>query len=68
MPKKSRLEYLVDNLNLNIKNNNLFGIGHYIALLEIEGYITEFEADCLIEGINNDRCTFPYSSFIKEDK
>ncbi|MCJ1763151.1 hypothetical protein MT414_14120 [Mammaliicoccus sciuri] len=68
MTEKSRLEHLVDNLNLNIKNNNPVEIGHYISLLEVEGFITEFEADSLAEDINNDGCTTSYSSFIKEDK
>lgn len=68
MAENSRLKHLVDGLNLNIKNNNPVEIGHYISLLEVEGFITEFEADSLAEDIYNDGCTIPHSSFIKEDK
>ncbi|MEX5935917.1 hypothetical protein [Mammaliicoccus sciuri] len=62
----NRLEQIVNKLNDNIKNFN-FGVIHdCIYDLHNEGYISQLDAQYLLEDIMNDRCPIPLSSF-KED-
>ncbi|WP_218696858.1 hypothetical protein [Mammaliicoccus sciuri] len=68
MSEKSRLEHLVDGLNIGIKATNFIEIDFFLWKLEDEGFITEHEANGIFDDILNGSGTFPYSSFIKEDK
>lgn len=68
MTEKSRLEFIVKYLNLGITNNDNFIIHHYVYLLVNENYISEEDADYLLEDIYNNGATYNYTSFLKEDE
>lgn len=62
----NRLEEIVNKLNDNIKNFN-FGVIHdCIYDLHNEGYISQLDAQYLLEDIMNDKCTIPLSSFMED--
>lgn len=71
MAENSRLKRIVDELNFGIQNDKPNIIHYQVFLLVNENYITEIEADGLLEDIYNNGCTYNYQSFLNnttEDK